>query len=405
LKTLALFAVASVVWAPILVIASYAGHAWLSQTLNAWLTNGFVLTLFSVVTFFIAVKLVNIALRSFSRFEFWPSWLTYLPLVPYILWLAVKNKSFMAPTVSNPFIPFSGMVGESKSAILKKLPGQWTLDHDLIDESSLELRIAKVRLLFENHKYKFPVVLKPDAGQRGAGVKLCHSMNEVCEHLAKNPEAQIMQACHPGPREIGIFYVRYPNQPQGQIFSITDKVFPVLKGDGKRTVGELVQAHERYVLQAQVFKKRHAKVWNQVIPANEEFRLCFAGNHCQGTLFQDGCHFITKRLESTIDSIAKQVEGFYFGRFDIRFECDDELMQGRNFSILELNGATSESTNIYDPSWNAFKSYKVLFSQWKCLFEIGRENIERGHKPPSLFELCQSIFKFYSNRRGELISD
>ena len=199
--------------------------------------------------------------------------------------------------------------------------------------------------------------------------------------------------------------MRIPSEPKGRIFSITNKTFPKIEGDGTKTLGDLVSSHERYSLQTLVFKKRHAEAWNKIVPKGETVLLCFAGNHCQGTLFEDGSHLITPALEDTIESIAQQVEGFYFGRFDIRFETDENLKAGKSFSIIELNGATSESTNIYDPSWGILRAYRVLFQQWKILFQIGRENRDRGFKTSSVSDLIKTIFRFYSQRSQQLISD
>ena len=204
-KTVLLFAVAALVWAPALVTASALGHDWLNTALEGWVSGGFWLPIVSVaIAFFLLRLLMTTALR-LRRFEFWPAWLTYLPLIPYIAIQALKNRSLMAPTISNPFIPHSGIVGESKSEILKKLPAEWTLGHALIGAGLQPDRLARVESLMTSGLFQFPVVVKPDAGQRGAGVKLCHSLSEIADHLASNPQPQILQKCHAGPREIGLF--------------------------------------------------------------------------------------------------------------------------------------------------------------------------------------------------------
>jgi hypothetical protein len=46
--------------------------------------------------------------------------------------------------------------------------------------------------------------------------------------------------------------------------------------------------------------------------------------------------------------------GFYFGRLDVMYNTVEELEQGINFSIVELNGAASEPTHIYDPKHSLF---------------------------------------------------
>jgi hypothetical protein len=115
------------------------------------------------------------------------------------------------------------------------------------------------------------------------------------------------------------------------------------------------------------------------------------GNHIQGCLFQDGSKLLTNELEKKIDSISKKFEGFYFGRYDIRYTNESELKQGKNFKIIELNGASSESTNLYDPKFSIFQAYKILFRQWRILFSIGCINRKMGIQPSTWSELFQML--------------
>ncbi len=45
-------------------------------------------------------------------------------------------------------------------------------------------------------------------------------------------------------------------------------------------------------------------------------------------------------------------EGFGFGcgRYDLKTPTAEALRQGRDFKVLELNGATADATRIYDPN-------------------------------------------------------
>jgi hypothetical protein len=66
-------------------------------------------------------------------------------------------------------------------------------------------------------------------------------------------------------------------------------------------------------------------------------------------MFRDGSHLLTPQLEQAIVRPLDHFGGFYMGRFDIRFNDAEEFKVGRGWSIVELNGVTSESTNLYDP--------------------------------------------------------
>ena len=89
-------------------------------------------------------------------------------------------------------------------------------------------------------------------------------------------------------------------------------------------------------------------------------------------MFLDGSRFVTPELEARIDRMARSFAGgFDIGRFDIRCESEEDLMQGRGLHIIELNGVTSEPTNIYDPTWSIFRAQRVLLGYWRNLVELG----------------------------------
>ena|SRR5436309_887238 len=76
--------------------------------------------------------------------------------------------------------------------------------------------------------------------------------------------------------------------------------------------------------------------------------------------------------------------GFFIGRYDIRYSSEDDFRAGRSFQIIELNGAASEATSIYDARNSLFTVYPTLFRQWELVFAIGAANRQRGSSPTSL---------------------
>lgn len=339
------------------------------------------------------------------RWEFWPLWLFYLPLAPWILYLSLRHRGLTTITAANPGIPHGGVVGESKYDILRRLPPEWTVGAERIDIGEPSDRTSQVDRILSDRGWPFPVILKPDAGQRGAGVKLVRSHDETRAYVARHPQPIIVQPYHPGPYEAGIFYYRFPGEQTGRVFSITDKHFPVLVGDGRSTVEQLIWRHPRFRMQAARFLQRHCLDRHSVLMEGKPFPLAIAGNHCQGTMFRDGAHLITPALERTVDRIARQFEGFYFGRFDVRYADVAEFKAGKAFAIVELNGVTSESTNIYDPTWSLLCAYRVLFQQWAILFRIGAANRRSGHTHTALPAIIREARQFYRNRSADLISD
>jgi hypothetical protein len=130
-----------------------------------------------------------------------------------------------------------------------------------------------------------------------------------------------------------------------------------------------------------------------------------AGNHCQGTLFRDGSHLLTPELEEVIDRVVQSFHGFHFGRFDVRYADPEEFRAGRGFAVVELNGATAESTNLYDPSWPVWRAYRTLFRQWALLFRIGAANRDLGHRPVSVLRLLALVRDYYRHRTVSPLAD
>ncbi len=337
------------------------------------------------------------------RWEFWPMWLFYLPLVPWIALLAVRY-GWRSITVANPGMPHSGLVGESKSAILATLPAAWTVPSRLLPPAPLPERLALLDALLTDAAWSYPLVLKPDAGERGAGVRLIPDRVAAEEYLAAVRVPVLAQVHDPGPEEAGVFYYRFPDWSQGRIYSITDKVFPVLVGDGVHTLEELIWRHPRYRMQARVFLQRHREETGRVLAAGESLPLARAGNHCQGTMFRDGGGMITPALAARIDEIARAVPGFYFGRFDVRYSDRASFTAGTDLRIVELNGALSESTNLYDPALRLWQAYGILAGQWRLLFAIGAANRRAGHRVSGLRALWATVRQYYREQRVALRS-
>jgi membrane protein DedA with SNARE-associated domain len=409
-------ALGALLWVPLVVLitaalgeSAVAPFAWLLG--SGWLAllagAAVVLALFRVLLLACTARgrrHLRVTIARLVRHEFWPAWLFYLPLLPWLAWLSLRYRGVHTWTAANPGIPYGGVVGESKFAISSRLPAEVVVPSVLIRAGNIATRLVQICNGLAEKGWTFPLILKPDSGQRGSGVKRVVSLVEVSSYLREQPDAILVQPYHPGPHEAGIFYYRLPDEETGHIFSITDKVFPVVLGDGRSTLEELIWQDPRYRLQAEVFLARHHEQRDRVLPEGQRLPLAVAGNHCQGTLFRDGAHLLTPELERAIDAIAQRFASFYIGRFDVRYRSVEAFKAGRDLAIVELNGVTSESTNVYDPSWSILAAYRTLFRQWDLLYRIGHANRQRGHAE-NLAELIRLVYRYYTQRRGSLLAD
>jgi membrane protein DedA with SNARE-associated domain len=383
---------ASLVWTMVLLLATQVLGTRVLGWLGPWRRTGWALLLLVpsiLLVLHFARKLVQrgalerltIRLRRFQYWEFWPAWVFYPPVALYCLWLSIKHRGLTLPTAANPGMFSGGLVGESKIATLKNLmetSPEFTAEAELLRGSSPQERLESFREICHRRGISYPLVLKPDVGQRGAGVKLIQSEEQVSEYLQRTAAPLIVQRFAQGPHEAGIFYYRFPNEPLGHIFAITKKVFPEITGDGRSTIAELIWKDPRARFLAQVYLRRLRGRQEEVLVADEALKLVQAGNHAQGCIFRDGLHLCTPALIETIDNISRKVPGFYIGRYDIRYANEADLEAGRSFHIVELNGAASEATSIYDARNSLFAAYRTLFRQWNLVFAIGAANRQEG---------------------------
>lgn len=398
LKFSTYFLIASVIWTPILVgSTALAGQFLFSKDLLIGIFFAFILL--KIFLHFSSWKNRRLFIGKVKRirnWEFWSLHIFYFPVVIYVLILSLRFRRLTTFTCANPAIPASGFVGESKDEIYENLRkssanSEFLLPHTLLGaEISLSKKISQVWQFIDENKLGFPLVLKPNAGERGKGVKIVKNYAELNKEMEEINGDHILQEFYDG-IEASVFYIRYPNEEKGKIFSITEKRFPCLFGDGKSNLEELILRDDRAVCLAKKYFEQNAERLDYIPKTDEEIQIINIGTHSRGAIFLDGEWLKTPELEEKIDEICLRFAGFYFGRFDIRAKSFDDLQQGQNFKIIELNGVTSESTNIYDPKFSLIDAYRILFRQWRIAFEIGQENYDKGCRPTSVFQLLRLI--------------
>lgn len=329
---------------------------------------------------------------AFSRFELMNPLLFYAPVLGYALTLMLRHFSITLPTIANPKIFAGGIVGEHKSQVMDlagPIAQKWIAPYAAfsVEEDALATALHHMR----GKSIDFPCVAKPDSGLRGAGVQLVKNEAELEIYLNSFPKGHslVLQALVPYEAEAGIFYVRAPNADKGEIFSITLKYAPYIYGDGARSLKDLILADPRAAALSDIYLTRHEQELDRILAKGEAYKLVFAGNHCRGAIFRDGTHLVSEQMLARFDEISKDVDEFYFGRFDIRFHSIEALQKGEDFQIVEINGTGSEATHIWDRSMTLKEAYKTLFKQWRMAYEIGAQNRRRGFKTTSLL----AIFK------------
>ncbi|MES2747011.1 MAG: D-alanine--D-alanine ligase [Bacteroidota bacterium] len=264
---------------------------------------------------------------------------------------------------------------DSKIEIYDLIPQHFYPKTQFVKE---KIPFDEVLASLEKANIELPFITKPDIGLRGSAVKKIHSITELQQYHNKANFNYLMQDLIPFPNEVGIFYVRFPNEKHGKITGIVAKEFLIIEGNGTATIEELLKSNPRYELQLHALKKEYGNQLQDVLSKGEKRNLVPYGNHARGAKFIDDSHLISDKLTKVIDDMCLQVSEFYFGRLDVMYNSWAELEEGKNFAIIELNGAASEPTHIYDPKHSLFFAWKELARHITYMYQISVANHKRG---------------------------
>lgn len=414
------FAIAGLLWTPALVgLSTWAGKE-VTEALHA--LEGYlvpVLVLLALGLYFGQKLVIPLFTRRGRRllwaawrrkveWEFWPPQVFYLPVVVQVAWLALRHRSLRVVTCVNPGIPTGGLVGESKWQILTALGADPDADGgargpagDALpatlhlpapadgDPAADRSRPAAAFRFLERHGLDWPVIVKPDRGERGRGVEVVRSAEQLRRRLSIDPTELLVQEYVPGV-EFGVFWVHEPGEERGRILSINSKEMQELVGDGERTLEQLILADDRAVKQAEIHFEYHAERLYDVPEAGERIHLVEVGAHARGSVFRDARGLATPELAARIEEIIAGFPGFRFGRFDLRAPDAASLQAGRDLRILELNGLTAEVAHIYDPDHPVRHAWADILDQWRRAFRIGAALRAEGHRPSSWGEVRQA---------------
>lgn len=340
-----------------------------------------------------------------THYEFWPTAIFYAPGIIYYLWRCWRNGYLGLLSVANPGMLKVGIFQAPKVGVLNQLAQKYP-EHI---PNSLSLVEAErnnwpklTDAFMKLHELKFPIIVKPQIGQRGADIKLADSREQLLECLADIPKLSkhqdalyMLQEFTPG-IEYGVHYARLPNEDKGWIFSLGRKDSIFLQGDGVNNLKHLIMKHPRACIMYKVHLAKHKDKLDWVPAKEEEFKLVEIGTHSRGAIFNDSRNLITQDLSSKIDDLSKGYPGFFIGRYDILAFSEKDLQAGKNFKVVELNSVMGEPPHMYHPSNTLWQGYVALFQYIKLVTVIAKENILLGNQPLPWREFINTTRKSYN---------
>lgn len=325
-------------------------------------------------------------LHRLLHYEYWPVNVLYAPLLPLLLYYAFKSKNLFYFIASNPGIRNGGFVNDSKFEVLSQLPKKYIPYTTL-----LQGREQKDKFTSSS----FPIIVKPDIGLRGLGVDLVKNPDQLKKALDV-PYDILVQEYIDYHLEFGVFYSCNPETMTPKITGVTGKQFLSISGDGIHSFGELLNRNPRIGKNRDRFKNEYQSQWNRILNKGEHITIENIGNHNRGTLFYDASHLIDERMIHLFQKIAENIQGFYWGRFDVRVKTESDLYTGDHLKIIEVNGSQSEPTHLYDPRYSIFRAYRVLFQHCKLNYllthTLVQKNLSEYPRPKQFIEELKKHF-------------
>lgn len=232
----------------------------------------------------------------------------------------------------------------------------------------------KIIELIQTGKFNYPLVVKPDVAAGGYLFRRINSEERLKEYHTYIDVDYIMQEWVDYPLELGVFYYRMPDVSKGVISGMLLKEQPEVTGNGVSTLSELIAQHRILRLNYDTISARHRERMELILPAGEKFVLSHASNRSQGARLQNLNHEIDDALCGIFDEISLHSRHFFYGRYDIKCKSIEDLREGKNFFILEYNGAGAGIQHVYGNNYSLFRACKMIVQHWEKLYRISAYN-------------------------------
>jgi hypothetical protein len=293
---------------------------------------------------------------------------------------------------------FSGFMGVSKQGIVERLNSQYRPNHvffkDVPTLENLEQRFEE-----ENGEaLTFPIICKPDIGERASGIKYMYSSEQLEEYLqpideSLSDEAQKKlkdQRAQPNfhlekfhdDREFALSFTKDPDTGEYQTWSLVEKQIPFVVGDGNTTLRELIV---NKVEEMNLASDRKDKIFNcfsqedleTKLPDGEHKTIVKMASISYGTTFKkiDLKETQMQQLRTLLPLLIEDSKGIYQGRFDLRAKSLEDLLEGL-LKIIEKNGLGGMPMEIYESHLSISEKYKILFTYFEYLLQIAERNVE-----------------------------
>lgn len=287
----------------------------------------------------------------------------------------IRARSFWFFSNVNPTLEFSGFEGENKKEMYEQLPEKY-YPKTLFVSTAHDL--GQLKRSLASNGFTYPFVVKPQVGMHAMLFRKIQSEEQLeCYHQKVKVDYMIQDFIDL-PMEFSVFHIRYPGESKGRVTGFIRKDYLSVTGNGKSTLIDLIRQHPKARYREQEMRYKHARCLDVVIPKGEKYYLSIAGNHNRGARFINLRDEIDESLSAVFDRISNEAGHFYFGRYDLKCTSVEDLKRGKNFAILEYNGAGAEPNHIYDCGMRYMQALRIIAEHWDHLYKISSINYRKG---------------------------
>ncbi|MEM1003409.1 MAG: D-alanine--D-alanine ligase, partial [Bacteroidota bacterium] len=133
---------------------------------------------------------MKVWLHKMTHWEYWSTKVVYLPTFIYWLINAVRLRKFFFFRYANPGMKNGGLYGDGKYEIYKQLPAQYYPKTVLLKKG----QSVDLTNIIKEEQLEFPLILKPNNGFRGIGVRLVHNLEAINHYLTVAKQDTLLQS-------------------------------------------------------------------------------------------------------------------------------------------------------------------------------------------------------------------
>lgn len=308
----------------------------------------------------------------------------------------------------------SGLMGLSKLEINKRL-------NSVFRPKNIFLKtIPKSREILEkkfhekyNHGLLFPLIFKPNIGERCTGVHFV-SEEKLTEFLSENVNLEniIMEEFIETTQEFGLSWIFNPINKKVEIITLTERELLKVTGNGKTSLQNLI-------IQKCKISSVDLERQNKIIAgfSNLELKEKIIGERTISRAASVSYGTISHKiklpskqkasLEKLVPQIITDFSGLHAGRFDLKSNSLDDLVSGK-CKVLEMNGIAGTPLDIYDNEISIKEKYQILFDYFSRILDIADKNIASGEgKAVPKIEGVKNLARLFfgKNKTQELPKD